>query len=236
MSFEMDRARHIGGMPTASWGAMSPTTFTGKVMPVFGLALAVASAGVYGGMMVLASLGRGMGLALLLVALVAELGLVFTAGRWQQNEAINKPLFFLYALLSGVTLVPLLEWAGARGGLPLIGQALAVTAVTFGALAVYGATTKRDFANLGGFLFIGCIALLVGGLVNFFFQSGVVALVLSIVSVGIFSAFTVYEMNMIRRHYTDADWIAAALGLFISFIGLFQSILQLFGLAGSRDE
>jgi modulator of FtsH protease len=236
MSYEMDRAQHIGGTPSASWGAMSAQTFTGKVMPAFGASLAVAAGGVFAGMMALQALGPTLGFGLLIAALVAELGLIFTAGRWQHNEALNKPLFFLYALLSGVTLVPLLTWAGARGGVPLIGQALAVTAVTFGALSVYGATTKRDFANLGGFLFVACIGLLAAGLLNIFFQSSMLSLVCSILGVGVFSAFTVYEMNMIRRTYSDADWIAAALGLFVAFIGLFQSILRLFGIAGSSDD
>ena len=237
MSYEMDRVRHIGdNVQGGNWGAMSKLTFTTKVMPMFGLALGVTAAGVFGGWTLLAAM-PAIAMPILIVALIAELGLVFTSGMWQRKEGLNKVLFFVYALLSGVTLVPLLAWAGAKAGLPIIAQALTVTAVTFGALSVYGMTTKRDFSNLGGFIFIGAIALLVGGLLNaFVFQSTMFSMIASIFSVGIFSAFTVYEMNMIRNHYTDEDYVGAALGLLIAFTGMFQAILRLFGLMGSNDD
>ncbi|MEB3198320.1 MAG: Bax inhibitor-1/YccA family protein [Candidatus Sericytochromatia bacterium] len=235
MSFEMDRARHIGTLPASSWGAMSKQTFTTKVMPAFGMGLLVAAAGVYGGFTVLKT-APAIAMPLLIAAVVAELALVFTSGMWQRKEGLNRVLFFLYAALSGATLVPLLAWAGLRGGLPVIAQALTVTAVTFGGLSLYGATTKRDFANMGGFLFIAVLALFVAGLFNIFFHSSVLSLILALGGVGIFSAFTVYQMNVIRNYYDDADWMGAALGMFINFIGLFQSILQLFGLMSGRDD
>ncbi|MEB3285569.1 MAG: Bax inhibitor-1/YccA family protein [Candidatus Sericytochromatia bacterium] len=237
MSYEMDRARHIGSLPQAgsAWGGMSSVTFTSKVMPIFGLALLATAGGVYAGMHLLKMAGAAAG-PILIAAIVAELGLVFTSNRWQRKEGLNRLLFIAYAVLTGVTLVPLLTWAGMRGGLPLIAQALSVTAVTFGGLAVYGATSKRDFANLGGFVFVGVLALFVAGLVNLFLQSSGLAMLLSLGGVLMFSVFTVFQMNVIRNHYADADWVGAALGLFISFIGMFQSILHLFGLMSSSDD
>lgn len=235
MSFESNSVRHVGSMQDANWGGMSKLTFTTKVMPLFGLSLLAAAGGVFGGLQLIAALGQ-TGMYILIGAMIVELGLVFTSGMWQQKEGLNKVLFFVYAVLSGATLVPLLIWAGARGGLPMIAQALAVSSVTFGALAVYGMTTKRDFSNLGGFIFIACIALIIGGLFNFFFQSSLLSLIVSIAGVGIFSAFTVYEMNMIRNHYTDDQYVGAALGLLIAFIGLFQSVLRLFGFAGGSSD
>jgi FtsH-binding integral membrane protein len=234
MSFEMERIRHIGDMQDARWGAMSKQTFTTRVMPMFGIALGVTAAGVYGGLQMLAA---GVPMLALMALAIVELGLVFTSGIWQRKEGLNKVLFFVYALLAGVTMVPLLSFVGAKGGLMLITQALTVTMITFGGLAVYGLVSKRDFSNLGGFIFVGVLALLVTGLLNaFVFQSGALSLVTSIVSVGLFSAFTVYEMSMIREIYADEDYVGAALGLFIAFIGLFQSILQLFGLMSGNDD
>ena len=236
MSFESNSVRHVGAMQDAHWGGMSKLTFTTKVMPLFGLSLLVAAGGVVGGLQLIASLGQGTAMMIMIGAMIVELGLVFTSGMWQQKEGLNKVLFFVYALLSGMTLVPLLVWAGARGGLPMIAQALTVSAVTFGALGFYGMTTKRDFSNLGGFIFIAMIALLIGGIFNIFFQSSIFSLIASIAGVGIFSAFTVYEMNMIRNHYSDQEYVGAALGLLIAFIGLFQSILRLFGFAGGSSD
>lgn len=233
MSFEMDRIRHLGGQPDATWGAMSKQTFTAKVMPIFGLALLVAAVGIYGGIVVSAAISP----MVLWGAVIAELALVFTSGMWQRKEGLNKVLFFLYAFLSGMTLVPLLSFAAMQGGLVLIGQALTVTSVTFGGLALYGMTTKRDFTNIGGYLFIGVIALIITSLLNaFVFKSGMLGMGVSIIGVGLFSAFTVYQMSVIRREYTDADYIGAALGLFISFIGLFTMILRLFTAFGGNDD
>lgn len=236
MSYEQNAVRHIGDKSAAQWGAMSPQTFTTKVMPAFGGALLVAAGGVAGGFTLWNTM-PGMAMPLLIGAMIATFALALTSGMWQSKPGLNMVLFFAYALLSGATLVPLLAWAGMRGGLPIIAQALTVTAITFGGLAIYGATTKRDFSNLGGFIFIGALALIGGGLLNYFvFQSSMFSLIASFASVGIFSAFTVYEMNMIRNTYSDKEWVGASLGLFIAFIGLFQSILRVFGLMGGNDD
>lgn len=233
MSSEMDRIRHLGDTHPQAWGAMSKLTFTTKVMPMFGLALLMTAFGVFAGMQVAATYG----MVPLYVIMALEFVLVLSSGAWQQKEGLNKFLFFVYALFSGMTLVPLLMFAGAKGGLPLIGQALTVTTVTFGGLMFYGMSTKRDFTNMGGFLFIGALALIAAGLLNaFVFHSGMMGLIVSVISVGLFSAYTVYQMSVIRQHYTDADYIGAALGLFIGFIGMFTAILRLFGFMGGNND
>lgn len=233
MSSEMDRIRHLGETQPQTWGAMSKLTFTTKVMPVFGLGLLMTAFGVFAGIQVAATYG----MMPLYIIMALEFVMVLTSGAWQNKEGLNKFLFFVYALFSGMTLVPLLSFVMASGGIALIGQALTVTTVTFGGLMFYGMTTKRDFTSLGGFLFIGALALIAAGLLNaFVFKSGMMGMVVSVISVGLFSAYTVYQMSVIRQHYTDDDYIGAALGLFIGFIGLFTSILRLFGFMGNSDD
>lgn len=230
MSFEMNRVRHLGDVQGGSWGAMSKLTFTTKVMPMFGLSLLVAAAGSYVGL-------KFMTMPLLIASFVCELVLVFSSPWWQRKEGLNKVLFAAYALLSGITLVPLLTWVGMRGGVMMIAEALSVTTITFVGLAIYGMTTKRDFSNMGGYIFIGCLGLFAAGLLNMFvFQSSMFSLACSMGGVAIFSAFAVYEMNMIRTQYEDADWIGASLGMFIAFMGLFTSILRMFGILGSSSD
>ena len=233
MSFEMDRIRHLGDSNVAPWGAMSKLTFTTKVMPIFGLALLMAAFGVFAGLQVVAA---GFGMALWGVVAI-EFILVLTSGAWQRKEGLNKFLFFVYALFSGMTLVPLLGFVMAKGGIMLIGQALTVTTITFAGLMFYGMTTKRDFSSMGGFLFIGALGLIAAGLLNaFVFKSGMMGLIVSVIGVGLFSAYTVFQMSVIRQTYEDADYIGAALGLFIGFIGLFSSILRMFGFLGGSDD
>ena len=233
MSFEMDRIRHLGESQPQTWGAMSKLTFTTKVMPVFGLGLLMTAFGVFAGLQVAATFG----MVPLYVIMALEFVLVLSSGAWQRKEGLNKFLFFVYALFAGMTLVPLLGFVMAKGGIAIVGQALTVTTITFGGLMFYGMTTKRDFTNLGGFLFIGALALIAAGLLNaFVFHSGMMGIIVSVISVGLFSAYTVYEMSVIRQHYTDDDYIGAALGLFIGFIGLFTSILRLFGFMGGNSD
>lgn len=213
-----------------AYGAMSQQTFVTKVLPLFGAALLVAAIGVYWGQFLPREVQFGV--------IIAELGLVFTSGMWQRKQGLNSFLLFVYALCSGITLVPLLTYAAWQGGLALICQALTVTTVTFGGLAVYGMTTRRDFSGVGNFLFMGAIGLIVASLLNvFLFHSGLVGLLMSVVGVGIFGGFVVYDMAMIRRRFSDADAVGAALGLFIDFIGLFTFILRLFmDFSNNRDN
>lgn len=228
MSYEMDGVRHIGNTLERPSGRLSKQTFTTKVMPAFGLGLLMTAAGAY--------LGAGLPMGVLWAAVVVELLLVFTSGLWQRKEGLNQILFFVYALCSGVTLVPLLAWASLSAGVAVIAQALAVTTVTFAGCAAFGLTTKRDLSGMGGFLIMSCLGLIVAGIMGVFLHSSVFTMVISGLGVALFSAFTVYDMARIRNDYLDADWMGAALALYIDFIGLFTYILRFFGLFGNRDD
>jgi FtsH-binding integral membrane protein len=228
--FNRNQPMGLGGSSTsASWGGMSQAAFASRVIPVFGLALLAAAGGVY--------LGQQLGFGMQMLAVGGELALVFTSGLWARKEGLNKLLFFIYAALSGLTLVPILTYAAHGYGIGLIGQALTMTAVTFAGLVAYGATTKRDFTNLGGFLFMGILAVIVIGLLNaFLFHSGITGMAISFASVALFSGFVLYDMNNIRRSYTDADYVMAALQLFINFMGLFVNILRLLMVFGGGNN
>ena len=91
---------------------------------------------------------------------------------------------------------------------------------------------------MGGFLFATCLGLIVASLLGiFFFHSSIFMMGLTVLGVALFSAFTAYDMNRIRNGYLDADWMGAALALYIDFIGLFTYILRFFGLFGNnRDD
>ena len=113
-------------------------------------------------------------------------------------------------------------------------QALVVTVCSFSALAAWGYFTRRDLSQWGGFLFAGVIALIVIGLFNIWFASSTLQLVLNVLTVGIFLGLTAYDMNRIRDLFWAApedeigcmQWFGA-LSLYINFINIFVSILQI---------
>ena len=117
-----------------------------------------------------------------------------------------------------------------------IAQALIGTTVSFGALAGWGYFTKRDISGWGPFLFAGVIGLLVVGIINIFVASTALQMTLNVLTILIFLGLTAYDMNRIRDMFWGANesevgrmqWFAA-LSLYINFINIFVSLLQLIG-------
>jgi uncharacterized protein len=141
--------------------------------------------------------------------------------------------FWIYAALVGVSLA----FLGAIYTTSSIAQAFFVTAASFGALSLYGYTTKRDLTGWGSFLFMGLIGIIIASIVNIFLASSAMSFVISAVSVLVFTGLTAYDTQKIKEMYYEADEVAVmgrkaimgALSLYLDFINLFLSILRLFG-------
>jgi modulator of FtsH protease len=88
---------------------------------------------------------------------------------------------------------------------------------------------------MGKFLFIGAIMLLVAGVANVFIQSSALMITLSVVAIGIFSAFILYDLKRVKDGQ-ETNYITATLGVYLSIYNVFQSLLALFGIMGSREE
>jgi uncharacterized protein len=169
------------------------------------------------------------------VLILAPLAMVFFLSFriHKMSVAAAQMTFWAYAALVGVSFASLglIYTAGS------IAQVFFITAGAFGALSLYGYTTKRDLTGLGSFLFMGLIGLIIASLVNLYFQSGMMSLVLSAISVLIFTGLTAYDTQKIKEMYFDGDDVAVmgrkaimgALSLYLDFINLFLSLLRLFG-------
>ena len=115
-------------------------------------------------------------------------------------------------------------------------QALVGTCVSFTALAAWGYFTRRDLSGWGPFLIAGVIGLIVASLIGMFFQSSALQMTLNVLTIIIFLGLTAYDMNRIRDMFWNASsedvermqWFGA-LSLYINFINIFVSLLQLFG-------
>lgn len=149
------------------------------------------------------------------------------------NFAINKPglnlfLLYLFTFLEGLALSPLIGLYLGAGLGNILGEAFLITAVTSLALSVYAWTTKRNFNRLGAYLFMGVILLIVASLISIFFHSTLFVLVISILGVGIFSAYVLYYVQQAKNMAdTMPNAIGLTVSLFITVLNLFIFILQI---------
>lgn len=166
-----------------------------------------------------------------ILEIVAFFGLMFSKGK----PGLNIAMLFIFTTLSGVTLVPLLGFVIAKNGLGAIWQALGMTTIIFGVMSIYAIKTKSDLANMGKMLFIALIIVLVCSLVNIFLGSPMFQVLIAGACAILFSIYIAYDtQNMIRGLYDSP--VDAAVSLYLDFLNVFVSILQLMGLLGNKDE
>ena len=157
----------------------------------------------------------------------------FRIDRMSASTARN--VFLLFAAAMGLSSV-LFIYTGAS-----VTRAFFITSATFGALSLYGYTTKRDLSAMGSFLIMGLFGLIIASLVNIFMQSSVMQFVISLISVGIFAGLTAYDTQSIKEMYYSGDdsetavkkSVNGALMLYLDFINIFTSLLQL---TGSKND
>src|SRR5262249_37162591 len=112
-----------------------------------------------------------------------------------------------------------------------------IAATMFGALSLFGYTTRRDMSGLGSFLFMGLIGLIIASLVNLFLRSTGLDWLLSVIGVGVFAGLTAYDTQRVKGMYDSNDdatvagrkSVIAALSLYLNFINLFMMLLRLAG-------
>jgi modulator of FtsH protease len=171
----------------------------------------------------------------LVVFLVGAFGFMFAIER-TKNSAAGVPMLLAFTFFMGLMLSRLVGAVlGLSNGAGLIMTAFAGTGAIFLGMATLSTVIKRDLSSMGKFLFIGAIMLLVVGLANFFIQSSALMITLSVLAIGIFSAFILYDLKRVQDGH-ETNYITATLGVYLSLYNVFQSLLVLLGLAGSRDE
>jgi len=173
---------------------------------------------------------------LVYVVLFAPLVLVMVLGfRIQRMSlAAAQATYWVYAALMGLSL----SWIF----MAYTGQSLAevffITGGIFGAMSLYGYTTRTDLSRFGSFLMMGLIGIIVASLVNFFLHSSAVQFAVSVMGVLIFTGLTAYDTQKIKALYyatggagemAGKATIMGALSLYLDFINLFLMLLRLFG-------
>jgi uncharacterized protein len=169
------------------------------------------------------------------VVMLAPLGVVFwlSLGVNRLSDGAAKALFWVYSVLMGLSLSSIfLVYTGSS-----IAQTFFATAAGFGALSLYGYSTKRDLGPIGSFLIMGVFGLLVAMLINMFVRSGPMDLVISALGVLLFAGLTAYDTQRIKSGYFQVRGTAlvaksaviGALQLYLDFINMFMFLLRFMG-------
>jgi len=169
------------------------------------------------------------------VVMLAPLGMVFFLSARIEKMSVSaaQTTFWAFAALMGVSLSSIfLVYTGAS-----ITQTFFVTAASFGALSLYGYTTKKNLSAMGSFLMMGLFGLIIAMVVNIFLQSPMMQFVISGLGVLIFAGLTAYDTQQIKSMYYEGDTddsagrkaIMGALRLYLDFINLFMFLLHFLG-------
>lgn len=162
--------------------------------------------------------------------LVMSLGFTFLVDKISSSTA--RTFLFVFAAAMGLSLSSI--FAVFKMG--SIVQVFFISAATFGAASLYGYTTKRDMTNVGSFLIMGVIGLVIASVVNVFLQSSIFALIVSCLAVLIFTGLTAYDTQELKNIYDsqydeemEKSGVIGALGLYMNFINIFVHLLQIIG-------
>jgi len=169
------------------------------------------------------------------VVMLAPLGIVFymSFGINKMSASKAQTVFWVFAGLMGLSL----SWIFMVYTPYSITRVFFITSGTFGAMSIYGYTTKRDLTKLGSFLMMGLFGIIIASIVNMFMNSGMMHYIISILGVLIFVGLTAYDTQKIKNMYLVSDTgevmgkkaVMGALTLYLDFINLFLMLLRLFG-------
>lgn len=205
------------------------TTFFGRVMMLFGLALGVSALGTY--------VGFNQGLDLMIAnplymwgVFIAELALIFTSRWWQKIKPLNYVLFSLFAFLSGLTLAPIMYmYITQSGGGEIIFRALGATMLTFTAAGLIAWKTNINMLKFQGLLMIGVIGLIIVGVLGIFFPfSSAMEGIYSFLGIVIFTGFVMFDIQRVKYQIAQNE-MDLALQLYLDIFNLFLYILRFMG-------
>ena len=173
------------------------------------------------------------GSPLAFIIMLAPLGFIIALnmGIARMKESTVQVLFWAFAAVMGLSLSSIfIQYTGES-----VARVFFISAGAFGALSLYGYTTKKDLTGWGSFLFIGLIGILIASIVNIFVASSALQFGISVIGVLVFAGLTAYDTQRIKAMYFDNSGqegkkaIMGALTLYLDFINLFIMLIQLFG-------
>ena len=179
----------------------------------------------------MATLGAGMSA---IVFLGGAFAFMFAIEK-TKNSAAGVPVLLAFTFFMGLMLSRMLTFVlGLQNGPGLIMMAFAGTGLIFFGMAALSSVIKRDLSAMGKFLFIGAVLVLIAGIANIWLQSSTLMITLSVLVIGIFSAFIIYDLQRVKNGL-ETNYISATLGVYLNVYNIFSALLSIFGLGGSRE-
>ena len=200
-------------------------TVFGQVMFLVAVTLGFAAAGAWLGR----DIGRGAAFGCWAVGFALIIGLGFV----RKQNGLSLTLLFALGLFLGLSVGPALNYyTSLQGGHTLVAQAAGGTALLVGGLGAAGWMTRRDLAGWAKGLMIATVVLFIGGIALIFIGGSTAHLAFSIIGLVLFSAWTIYDFNRLRRAHPD-EVVFIAVGIFLDIFNIFWFLLNILGM--SRD-
>ncbi|MDE5603271.1 MAG: Bax inhibitor-1/YccA family protein [Helicobacter sp.] len=206
-------------------------SFVKQTYQLFAASLLAATVGAYVG---ISSLGNivsqyYIGFVILEIALLVGLSLT------KAKPGINLAMLFGFTFVTGLTLTPILSTIlGMPGGASIVAQAFLLTTAIFGVMSIFALRTTKDLADMGKMLFIALIVVVIGSLINLFLGNPILQVIIAGVGAILFSLFIAYDTQNILRGLYDSP-VMAAVSLYLDFLNLFVSLLQILGIFNSKE-
>jgi modulator of FtsH protease len=178
------------------------------------------------------SLNGGLGLV---VFMAGAFGFMYAIQK-TKNSAAGVPVLLGFTFFMGLMLSRMIAMVlGFSNGASLVMIAFAGTAGVFFAMATLASVIKRDLSGMGKFLFVGVVVLLIASVIAMFVPSTGAMLAISVASIGIFSAYMLYDLKQIIDG-GETNYISATLALYLDLFNVFQSLLALLGIVGGERD
>ena len=171
----------------------------------------------------------------LIVFMVGAFGFMFAIEK-TKHSAAGVPVLLAFTFFMGLMLSRLIAMVlGFSNGSQLIMTAFAGTAGVFFVMASLATVIKRDLSGMGKWLFVGAMVLMVGAIINVFVGSSAGMMAISMLTIGIFSAYMLYDIKQIIDG-GETNYISATLALYLDVFNVFQSLLALLGIMGGERD
>jgi modulator of FtsH protease len=178
------------------------------------------------------ALSGGLGLV---VFLGGAFGFMYAIEKTKNSDA-GVPVLLGFTFFMGLMLSRMIGMVlGFKNGPELIMTAFGGTAGVFFVMASLSSVIKRDISGMGKWLFVGAMAVMIGGIINVFVGSTAAMMAISVAVIGIFSAYMLYDLKRIVDG-GETNYISATLALYLDIINVFQALLALLGIAGGERD